>query len=186
MPPRAKFTKEHIAKVAFDLVRADGMEALTARNLGKHLGSSYCPIFTLFSNMEEVQNAVMKQANDLYDKYINEGLNQEIAFIGTGTQFVKFAKNEPKLFKIMFLQGNAPVEPANYLPDTRTTYPKVLASLTGPYNLSEEAAKHIYLHLAVYTVGIGTLCAGDVCAFNDEQVKDMFTEVFHSLLTEIK
>lgn len=48
MPPRAKFTKEHIAKVAFDLVRADGMEALTARNLGKHLGSSYCPIFTLF------------------------------------------------------------------------------------------------------------------------------------------
>lgn len=185
MPPRAKFTKEHIAKVAFDLVRTDGMEALTARNLGKHLGSSYCPIFTLFSNMDEVQKAVMKQACDLYDTYLNEGLNQEVAFIGAGKQFVKFAKDEPKLFQIMFLQGNAPVAPENYLPDTRNSYPKVLASLTGPYKLTEEKAKLIYLHLAVYTIGMGTLCAGDVCTFSDEQIDDMFTEVFRSLLKQL-
>ena len=115
MPPRAKFTKEHIAQVAFDLVRQDGMNALTARNLGKHLGSSYCPIFTLFENMQEVQNAVLAKANALYNSYVAEGLNQEVAFIGVGKQFIKFAMDEPQLFQIMFIQRDCVIDFEQYI-----------------------------------------------------------------------
>ena len=54
MPPKAKFTKEQITHVALELVRADGISGLTARTLASKLGSSSCPIFTVFENMEEV------------------------------------------------------------------------------------------------------------------------------------
>ena len=40
MPPKAKFTKEQITKAALEIVRAENMESLTARALGKKLGSS--------------------------------------------------------------------------------------------------------------------------------------------------
>lgn len=182
MPPKARFTKQHIAKVAFDLVRAEGWNALTARNLGKHLGSSYCPIFTTFDNMEEVQKAVIKQAKDLYAEYINEGLKQEVAFIGAGTQFVKFAKAEPELYQVLFMQRDQTTDLENYLPDTRDTYPVVLESLTSQYTVTEEHAKQIYTHLAIYATGLGMLCARKVCLFTDEEIDNLMKEMFHSLL----
>ena len=55
MPPKAKFQKEEIVTAAFEIVRKEGWKALTARALGAKLGSSACPIFTVFQNMEEVE-----------------------------------------------------------------------------------------------------------------------------------
>ena len=49
MPPKAKFTKNEIVEAAMQIVREQGLEAVTSRELGKRLGSSACPIFTVFS-----------------------------------------------------------------------------------------------------------------------------------------
>ena len=66
MPPKAKFTKAEIIEAALNIVRADGYEALTSRALGTYLGSSARPIFTVFKNMEEVQQDMIKSAKALY------------------------------------------------------------------------------------------------------------------------
>lgn len=65
MPPKAKFTKAEIIEAALNIVRADGYEALTSRALGTYLGSSARPIFTVFKNMEEVQQDMIKSANHI-------------------------------------------------------------------------------------------------------------------------
>ena len=62
MPPKAKFTKAEIIGAALNIVRTDGYEALTSRALGTYLGSSARPIFTVFKNMEEVQQAMIEAA----------------------------------------------------------------------------------------------------------------------------
>ena len=66
MPPKAKFTREQITKAALEIVREENFERLTARSLGKKMGSSACPIFTVFENMEEVQQAVLEAVKDVY------------------------------------------------------------------------------------------------------------------------
>ena len=65
MPPKFKFTREEIIQAALDLTRESGIAAVTARGLGAKLGSSVKPIFSLFENMEEVQNEVLKAAEKL-------------------------------------------------------------------------------------------------------------------------
>lgn len=62
MPPKPKFTKEHVVHVALELVSKSGIEALTSRGLGKALGCSACPVFTMFKDMGEVRNEVYKEA----------------------------------------------------------------------------------------------------------------------------
>ena len=99
MPPKAKFTKAEIIEAALNIVRADGYEALTSRALGTYLGSSARPIFTVFKNMEEVQQDMIKSAKALYKEYVNKGLTTEPPFKGVGTQYILFAVNEPKLFQ---------------------------------------------------------------------------------------
>lgn len=58
MPPKPRFTREEIVAAALDIVSRQGIEALTARELGEVLGSSARPIFTVFRSMEELQQEV--------------------------------------------------------------------------------------------------------------------------------
>lgn len=187
MPPKAKFTKEQITKAALEIVRAENFESLTARALGKKLGSSACPIFTVFANMEEVQRAVLKEIREVYKGYVEKGLSETPAFKGVGTQYILFAINEPKLFQILFMSEQAK-EPNinNILPIIDESYDKILVSITNSYALKVNEAEKLYKHLWIYTHGIASLCATKMCRFTGEEISEMLTEVFTSLMSNMK
>ena len=109
--------KREIADVALQIYREEGLEGLTSRNLGKKLGSSACPIFTVFSGMDEVQEAMIESAKELYKSYVDKGLSQDIPFRGVGEQYVLFALNEPRVFQLLFMnEGEAVPFVSNALP----------------------------------------------------------------------
>lgn len=187
MPPKAKFTREQIIKAAFDIVREGSLDDLTARALGKRLGSSACPVFTVFENMEEVQQAVLEAARALYKKYIEKGLSEAIAFKGVGTQYILFAIEEPKLFQLLFMHEHAAVPSLEHvLPLIDESYDKILMSIVSGYGIKRKAAERLYRHLWIYTHGIAALCATRMCRFTGDEISAMMTEVFLGLLKTMK
>lgn len=187
MPPRAKFTKEEIIEAAFHLVKTDGFEALTSRELGTRLGSSARPIFTVFSNMDEVQQAVMESARRLYREYVRKGLEWEHPFKGVGTQYILFSVNEPKLFQLLFMTEQSQIpDLSGVLPLIEESYEEILLSIQEDYGVSRPLAEKLYRHLWIYTHGIATLCATGMCRFTGEEISNMITEVFRSILSDIK
>ncbi len=187
MPPKAKFTREQITNAALEIVRAESLESLTARALGKKLGSSACPIFTVFENMEEVQQAVLQAVKDVYRGYVEKGLLENPAFKGVGTQYILFAIHEPKLFQILFMSEQTQQPHIdNVLPIIEESYDKILASITTEYGLTGKDAERLYQHLWIYTHGIASLCATQMCRFTGEEISKMMTEVFSSLLRKMK
>ena len=187
MPPKSKFTKEQITQAALNIVREQGLEGLTARALGKRLGSSACPIFTVFENMEEVQQAVLEAAGACYREYVERGLSEKLAFKGVGTQYILFAVEEPRLFQILFMSGRTGrPDFENVLPLIDESYEQILLSITAGYGLQETAAERLYRHLWIYTHGIAALCVTQTCCFTGEEISGMLTEVFSSLLKKIK
>ena len=187
MPPKSKFTREQITQAALNIVREQGLEGLTARALGKRLGSSACPIFTVFENMEEVQQAVLEAAGACYREYVERGLSEKPAFKGVGTQYILFAVEEPRLFQILFMSGRTGrADFENVLPLIDESYEQILLSITAGYGLQETAAERLYRHLWIYTHGIAALCVTQTCCFTGEEISGMLTEVFSSLLKKIK
>lgn len=187
MPPKAKFTREQITEAALEIVRVENFESLTARALGKKLGSSACPIFTVFDNMEEVQQTVLGAAKNIYKQYVERGLSQKPAFKGVGTQYILFAIKEPKLFQILFMSEQTELPGIDrVLPMIDESYDKILASITAEYGLEKKAAERLYKHLWVYTHGIASLCATKMCRFTGEEISEMMTEVFIGLLRKMK
>ena len=187
MPPKSKFTREQITQAALNIVREQGLEGLTARALGKRLGSSACPIFTVFENMEEVQQAVLEAAGACYREYVERGLSEKLAFKGVGTQYILFAVEEPRLFQILFMSGRTGrPDFENVLPLIDESYEQILLSITAGYGLQETAAERLYRHLWIYTHGIAALCVTQTCCFTGEEISGMLTEVFSSLLKKIK
>lgn len=187
MPPKTKFTREEVISAALQIVRERGLEAVTSRELGKRLGSSACPIFTLFANMEEVNAEIRKAVKALYKEYVNEGLKQELAFRGVGSAYIRFAIEEPKLFQLLFMTEQAePADIEHTLMLIDESYDDILNSVSEPYGLPEADAKKLYQHLWVYTHGIAALSATKVCTFTDTEIQKMMTEIFVALLKETK
>ena len=186
MPPSAKFTREEIVRAALTLVRTEGFDALTARALGAKLGSSARPIFTVFQNMEEVQQAVMDAAKSVYKACIEQGLAQEKAFQGVGTQYILFSIQEPKLFQLLFMRERAQVpDLPNVLPVIDENYAQILLSIRHDYGIEGPAAARLYHHLWIYSHGIAALCATNMCRFSGEEIGEMMAEVCRSLLKSI-
>lgn len=187
MPPKAKFTKAEIIEAALNIVRTDGYEALTSRALGIYLGSSARPIFTVFKNMEEVQQAMIEAAKNLYKEYVNKGLTAEHPFKGVGTQYILFSVNEPKLFQILFMAEQKQIpDLSGVLPLIDESYGDILLSIQKDYEISELSAKKLYQHLWIYTHGIASLCATKMCRFTGEEISSMITEVCTSILKKIQ
>lgn len=187
MPPKAKFTKEQITEAALQIIRDGREERLTARTLGKKLGSSSCPIFTVFENMEEVQQSVIAAAKALYKTYVEKGLSQACAFRGVGMQYILFAVHEPYLFQLLFMndRGNT-TDFDSVLLVIDESYEKILLSVMTEYEVNKEIAENLYKHLWIYSHGIATLCATKMCRFTGEEINDLISQVFIGLLKQIE
>ena len=187
MPPKAKFTRDKIIQAVLNIIRENGVEALSARALGAKLGSSARPIFTVFESMEEVQAEIKKSAKSIYAEYVKKGLEQELAFKGVGTQYILFAIQEPKLFQLLFMfeQKQSPAV-VNVLPMIDDNYKDILLSVQNGYHLSENKAEQLYRHLWIYTHGIAVLCATNMCVFTTEEISKMIAQVFKGILKEMK
>lgn len=182
MPPQAKFTREEIIAAAFQIARTDGPDRITARELGARLGSSARPVFTVFKNMDEVRAEVIAEAKKLYRSYIAEGLQQELAFGGVGEAYIRFAMEEPALFRLLFMSGEAKeVGVENILPQIDESYEEILQSVQK-YVKSRQAADMIYQHLWTYAHGIAVMCVTGLCSYTMEQISERMMQVFVGLL----
>ena len=183
MPPKAKFTREEIIEAALNIARTQGIEAVTARELGKVMGSSARPIFTVFQSMDEVLEETLKGAKDIYRQYVEQGLSETPAFRGVGLAYIRFAVEEEKLFRLLFMNEQKPVDSIEQiLMLIDESYDAILRSVEEPYHLQREDAKRLYQHLWIYSHGIAALCATGMYSFTQEEIEKQLTEVFIGLL----
>jgi AcrR family transcriptional regulator len=186
-PPVTKFTRSEIIAAALNLTRREGFKAVTARGLGTELGTSSRPVFTAFQNMDEVHKEIITAARELYNSYVDKGLAEEIAFKGVGMQYIRFAREEPNLFGLLFMTpGKTAFMIDDILPAIDENSERILESIQKPYGLSREHSIRMYQNMWVFTHGIACLCATGVSRLTEDEAGARLTEVFIGLLTKIK
>ncbi len=187
MPPKAKFTKEQITKAALGVVSEKGPQALTAKELGAALGTSTTPIFTVFNSMQEVQDAVMLAAMERFEEYAHKAAHIKPVFKQVGMQMILFAKEEPKLYQLIFMSS---ISEAQTFDDIYARLGSVadecLDVLQKDYDLSKDNAKTLFEHVWIHTFGISALCATGMCNFSHEQIAEMLTQDFTAMMMLMK
>lgn len=187
MPPKPKFTKEEVIAAALELVSAKGIEALTARNLGAHLGSSARPIFTVFNSMEEVQEAVRDAALKRFESYAEKAMHYTPAFKQVGMQMILFAIEEPKLYQLVYMSENAKAQSFEdvfaRLGDVADLCVDVIQR---DYALTMQDAKMLFEHVWIHTFGIGALCATGMCRFSESEIIEILGHDFMAMLMLVK
>ena len=187
MPPKAKFTKEQITKAALGVVSEKGAQALTAKELGAALGTSTTPIFTVFNSMQEVQDAVMLAAMERFEEYAHKAAHLGPVFKQIGMQMILFAKEEPKLYQLIFMSSISEAQTFDDIyAHLGSLADECLNVLQKGYDLSKADAKTLFEHVWIHTFGIGALCATGVCDFSHEQIAQMLTQDFTAMMMLMK
>lgn len=133
MPRNVNFSRDEIGRVAFDLVREKGWDALTARAVGARLGVSVAPVYGAFASMDELAVYVLEEAARKINEY-GERRYTEGSFLNRGAGLVAFARDEPNLFLALYRERRAGGVFDRYRLAIREKMPEDerLASLDGP------------------------------------------------------
>lgn len=187
MPPKRKFTREQVVNAALELVAEKGMSALTARDLGAKLGSSASPIFTLFTNMEELQEEVRKAALGHFESYAARTDSTDPIFKQVGMQMVLFALEEPALYQLLYMTNHEGAENfENIFEILGDVAQQCIDIIMRDYELAEQDAKTLFEHVWIHTFGIGALCATGTCRFTKERISEMLTQDFMAMMIMMK
>lgn len=184
MPPIRKIQKEAIIQTAYEIVRKEGMEGLNARRVAKGLSCSIQPIFHNFTTMEELKKEVVNKAYEAYTQFIAVGLKEEKAYRGAGLAYIRFAKEEPKLFQLLFMSENKMNE-ETFLEEDESSKELIEKGqiLTG---LSTEEQKKFHFKVWIFTHGLATLVAKRTCQLSEQEIAILLETTVREMLEGYK
>lgn len=174
MAPRNKFSRDEMIEKAVQVVRKQGIGALTAKSLANELGVSTQPVFTCFHTIEEVRREVVNAAKILYDDYVKEGLCSDIPFLGFGMHYIRFAKEEPELYRLLFLstdqsEGNSAFEEMN------ASLELVTDSMQETYHIDAKTAERYFRDMWLVAHSFATLIVTGSCPYTDQEIGRILT-----------
>lgn len=100
-PRNAQFSQEDIINASFELVRETGWVGFSVQAVAKMIGCSTMPIYSQFSNVRELEDAVCLKAMELLKERMLEERTGD-RWIDQGISYVRFAEEERFLFRCLW------------------------------------------------------------------------------------
>ncbi|MGN0444430.1 MAG: TetR/AcrR family transcriptional regulator [Acutalibacteraceae bacterium] len=182
MPPKARFKREDIINIAYEIASKEGIEAVTAQAISKKLKASVSPIFTQFNTIEEIREAVKEKAWSAFSEYLKIADEYNPTFKMRGIQMIKFAQDEPKLFRLLFMSEEKLYDFNHLMPERIHGFEEDISLIQKEYGVSNETARHIFDSIWIYAYGICSLCAMKVCSFTQSEISSLLGEMFAGTL----
>ena len=179
MPPKVKITKEDIINKGIELVREHGADSINARGIANALGCSTQPIFSNFESMEDLSEQIILSAYDLYLKFIETelGENKYPPYKAYGMAYIRFAKKEKELFKLLFMSK----EGAKTNGSDFVSYDDIISAMANALGIGNDTANQMHTEMWIWVHGAATCIASDFLMFDEEKISEMLTVVYNSL-----
>ena len=171
MPPKVNFSREDIINEAFEIVRKEGLQALSARRIAKNLRSSTQPIYREFESMKQLEAEIIEKAGEYALAYFLRNEEGDEPFLCIGLRYVSFALEEKELFQLLYMSEHGK---------------ECFMSLSSPFevliermeqdqhlkSLNDTALKRILKHIGIFTHGLTTLIHAKALPYSGEYVRE--------------
>lgn len=142
MPRKPKFTREEVLRSAFDIARKRGLEAVTAASVAANMGYTGSSLFTHFESMDEIRQEVYLMAKQKAADFFEGSMDYSPAFKELGMRWIRFAKNEPNLYRMLFA-GN----PFTHTEDVATEFEEIFKPIqkevAKTFDITEDNASRL-------------------------------------------
>ncbi len=182
MPAKVKATKEMIVDAAFAIARETGAESVNARTVSERLNCSTQPVMYHFATIEELKRTVYAKADRYHSEYLmNLKSPPKGATLGIGLNYIRFAIEEPHLFRFLFQSdffcGTTLLE----LIDAEELTP-VLSAMREALNISMEQAKKVFLTIFLFAHGYASIIANNSLKYDEELINSHLEQAYRGAI----
>jgi len=171
MPPKTRVTAEMIVDAAVEVVRQSGFENINARTVSRQLHCSTQPVIYHFSTIENLKRAAYRKADRLHSEYMmNTPLGQD-PILGIGLNYVRFAVEEPQLFRFLFQSGYAEENNLLEMVDSEELVP-VLAAMREGAGLNMQKTRNLFITVALFAHGYASIIANNHMEFDEKLIAE--------------
>ena len=110
---RHQRTRDSIMNAAIALIRENGADKLSLRQVAKRIDYSPAGLYEYFGSKDELIDAVQQECGGRLGRYlrgVSTDLPLEDYFVEIGLAYVQFARENPEMFTLMFNSQSGPTE----------------------------------------------------------------------------
>ena len=171
--------KEIILNASLELMRKEGVTALSVRAIANTCNCSTQPIYLSFKGIDEIKAELYKLSLNYFYKFIENEIRagQYPEYKAVGMGYVKFAREERELFKYLFM--DIPRAKPDSLNDS---FDKSIEIIEKSLNVSKEIAERIHTEMWIFGHGMATMYVTNFLRFDLDTVSELYTDVFNSII----
>ena len=182
MPKKIRISKDRILEAAFEIVKNDGIEKLSNRELANKLNCSIRPIYYQFENVEEMQKELYIKIEKYLYKFLTSNMVEDIPkYKQIGINYIKFAKKEKKLFQTLFM-NEIGLSPKAFVSKIGEDYKEIEKLIKISTNLKDNDIKDFHTKMWIFCHGIATLVANNTINLTDNQIEQLLSYEFQALM----
>lgn len=183
MSPKKEYTRDKIIKKAIQFVKKEGIEALTARQLAKELGSSVAPIYVNFEDIEELKRTVIEKIFEKTQESAEDEYTGEI-FLDIGITSLNLADEYSKLFQDLIMGKHNYL--SNYDQKIGENIIEEMGSAPELKKFNKEELKDILLKMRIFQLGLSMMIANELLPEKykeKEDIVELLAETGKDLIT---
>ena len=169
MPPKTRITKDMIIDAAIEIARQRGYESINARTVSERLHCSTQPVMYHFSTIDAMKRAAYARVDHLHSEYLMTIMPQQDPILAIGLNYIRFAVEEPRLFRFLSQSGYAAEHSLLEMMDSEELIP-VLTAMQEGAGLSMEKTKQVFLTVALFAYGYASIIANNGLEYNEKLV----------------
>ena len=171
MPPRTKISKDMIVNAAVAVVREHGFENVNARTVAQYLHCSTQPVMYHFSTIDSLKRAAFAQVDQLHGEYMLDIPPGQNPILGIGLNYIRYAVEEPQLFRFLFQSGYAEESSLLDMIDSESLLP-VLAAMQEGAGLDMKKTKEVFLTVALFAHGYASIIANNALEYDEALIAE--------------
>ena len=171
MPPQTRITKDMIIQAAVAVARQSGHESINARTVSEQLRCSTQPVMYHFSTIDAMKRAAYAQVDHLHSEFLMTIPPEQDPILGIGLNYIRFAVEEPQLFRFLFQSGYAEENNLLEMVDSEGLAP-VLAAMQEGAGLSMEKSRDVFITVALFAHGYASLIANNHLEFDEKLIAE--------------
>lgn len=182
MPAKAKVTREMIVDAAFAVARETGAENINARTVSERLHCSTQPVMYHFATIEALKRAVYAKADLYHSDYLMSMKNPpKGAALGIGMNYIRFAIEEPHLFRFLFQSDSFRGKTLLELIDAEELTP-VLSAMQKKLDMRMEQTKTVFLTIFLFAHGYASIIANNSLKYDEALINSQLEQAFRGAI----
>ena len=182
MPAKAKVTKDMIVDAAFAVAREAGVDSINARTVSERLHCSTQPVMYHFATIEDLKRTVYAKADLYHSEYLMHMKKLPSgAALGIGMNYIRFAIEEPHLFRFLFQSDYFSGKTLLELIDAEELTP-VLSAMQRALDVDMAQTKKIFLTVFLFAHGYASIIANNSLQYDEELINAQLEQAYRGAI----